>query len=244
MFASRSSARLSSRPVSRSFRPSKTDPLGVSVEEIARRRECQSQLKTLYAESIKGCHMEFSAYNILCVILHANNSRDLVSAMSSHANISAAWLEGSHGNMSVSVCIFFLVSLVSTMPLISSVETKKDEAVKHALAIHTAVTSGNYVRFFRLYKTAPNLNACLMDLYVEKMRYTTVRCVSRSSRPTVPVSYIAQAHDACLVIENTGEMQLDTKASSSTLYMPEPDDAVAHGDASLAVNDFLTRNSS
>ncbi|XP_028059333.1 SAC3 family protein A-like [Camellia sinensis] len=101
--------------------------------------------------------MEFSAYNILCVILHANNSRDLVSAMSS-----------------------------------SSVETKKDEAVKHALAIHTAVTSGNYVRFFRLYKTAPNLNACLMDLYVEKMRYTTVRCVSHSSRPTVPVSYIAQ----------------------------------------------------
>ncbi|GMP68122.1 hypothetical protein CsSME_00027843 [Camellia sinensis var. sinensis] len=46
--------------------------------------QCQSQLKTLYAEGIKGCHMEFSAYNLLCVILHANNSRDLVSAMSRH----------------------------------------------------------------------------------------------------------------------------------------------------------------
>ncbi|KAJ0946960.1 hypothetical protein HanRHA438_Chr01g0009841 [Helianthus annuus] len=29
-----------------------------------------------------------------------------------------------------------------------------------------AVTSGNYVSFFKLYKNAPNLNTCLMDLYV------------------------------------------------------------------------------
>ena len=43
-----------------------------------------------------------------------------------------------------------------------AVETKKAEAVKHALAVHAAVNSGNYVLFFRLYKTAPNLNTCLM----------------------------------------------------------------------------------
>ncbi|KAI7997460.1 SAC3 family protein A [Camellia lanceoleosa] len=168
--------------------------------------QCQSQLKTLYAEGSKGCHMEFSAYNLLRVILHANNSRDLVSA-------------------------------------ILSVETKKDEAVKHALAVRAAVTSGNYVQFFRLYKTAPNLNTCLMDLYVEKIRYTAVRCVSRSCRPTVPISYIAQivgftnaspietteekdsdgleecvewlkAQSAWLATENIGEMQLDTRVCS------------------------------
>jgi SAC3 family protein LENG8/THP3 len=27
----------------------------------------------------------------------------------------------------------------------------------------------------------------------------------------------------------------------TTLYMPEPENAVSHGDASLAVDDFLTR---
>lgn len=43
-----------------------------------------------------------------------------------------------------------------------SKEAKKDEAVKHALAVRAAVTSGNYVAFFRLYKAAPNLNTCLM----------------------------------------------------------------------------------
>ncbi|CAK7325585.1 unnamed protein product [Dovyalis caffra] len=103
------------------------------------------------------------------------------------------------------------------------------------------------------------------------MRYKAVSCMSRSYRPTIPVTYIAQvlgfsstsdeidvdsdvsgleecvewmkAHGACLTSDNNGEMQLDTKASSSSLYMPEPEDAVAHGDANLAVNDFLTRTS-
>ncbi|XAR56128.1 hypothetical protein NMG60_11036477 [Bertholletia excelsa] len=211
--------------------------LAIEVGDLAEYNQCQSQLKSLYAEGIKGCHMEFSAYNLLCVILHSNNNRDLISAMSR-----------------------------------LSCETKKDEAVKHALAVRAAVTTGNYVMFFRLYKSAPNLNTCLMDLYVEKMRYTAVRCMSRSYRPTVPVLYIAQvlgftnallsiepmenkdsdgleecmewlkAHGACLTADSTGEVQLDTKASSSMLYMPEPEDAVAHGDSSLAVNDFLTRN--
>uniref|UniRef100_A0A5B7APU7 PCI domain-containing protein n=1 Tax=Davidia involucrata TaxID=16924 RepID=A0A5B7APU7_DAVIN len=213
--------------------------LAIEVGDLPEYNQCQSQLKTLYAEGIKGCHMEFSAYNLLCVILHSNNNRDLLSAMSR-----------------------------------LSVEARKDKAVKHALTVRAAVTSKNYVLFFRLYKTAPNLNTFLMDLYVEKMRYTAVKCMSCSYRPTVPVSYIAQvlgfinvlprsetgdekdtdgleecvewlkAHGACLIADNNGEMQLDTKSSASSLYMPDPEDAVAHGDANLAVNDFFTRTSS
>jgi hypothetical protein len=49
--------------------------------------QCQSQLKTLYAEGIEGCHMEFSAYNLLSVILHSNNNRDLLSSMSRFVNL-------------------------------------------------------------------------------------------------------------------------------------------------------------
>ncbi|KAK6234100.1 hypothetical protein QUC31_006506 [Theobroma cacao] len=213
--------------------------LSLEVGDLPEYNQCQSQLKILYGEGIEGCHMEFSAYHLLCVIMHSNNNRDLLSSMSRLSD-----------------------------------EAKKDKAVQHALAVRAAVTSGNYVMFFRLYKMAPNLNTCLMDLYVEKMRYKAVGCMSRSYRPQVPVSYIAQvlgfgsgmptnegsdekdsdgleecvdwlkAHGACLVADSNGEMQLDAKASSSSLYMPEPEDAVAHGDASLAVNDFLTRTSS
>ncbi|KAI3470683.1 hypothetical protein Pfo_027346 [Paulownia fortunei] len=211
--------------------------LAIEVGDLPEYNQCQSQLKTLYAEGITGCHMEFAAYNLLCVILHSNNNRDLLSAMSR-----------------------------------LSANAKKDKAVKHALSVRSAVTSGNYVTFFRLYKMAPNLSTFLMDLYVEKMRYAAVKCMSRSYRPTVPVSYLSQilgftnalptseasdekeldgveecmewlkAHGACLISDSSGETLLDTKASVSSLYMPEPEDAVSHGDASLAVNDFLTRS--
>ncbi|XP_058098979.1 SAC3 family protein A isoform X4 [Magnolia sinica] len=211
--------------------------LALEAGDLPEYNQCQSQLKILYAEGIKGCELEFSAYNLLCVILHSNNNRDLLSSM---ARLSA--------------------------------EAKKDEAVKHALAVRAAVTSGNYVLFFRLYKMAPNMNTLLMDLYVEKMRFEAVKCMSRSYRPAVPVAFVAQvlgftsnvqidgddekdmdgleeceewlkAHGASLVVDNNGEQLMDTKVTSSSLYMPEPDDAVAHGDATLAVNDFLTRTS-
>ncbi|XP_026415385.1 SAC3 family protein A-like isoform X1 [Papaver somniferum] len=213
--------------------------LALEAGDLPEFNQCQSQLQTLYSEGIKGCQMEFSAYSLLCVILHSNNNRDLVASM-------------------------------ARLPK----EAKKHEAVKHALAVRTAVTSGNYVLFFRLYKAAPNLSTCLMDLYVEKMRFEAVKCMSKSYRPTVPVSFVAQvlgftsssqstegkidekdtdgleeceewlkAHGACLNADSGGELQFDTKASSSSLFMPEPEDAVAHGDTSLAVNDFMTRTS-
>jgi hypothetical protein len=75
------------------------------------------------------------------------------------------------------------------------------------------------------------------------MRYKAVSCMSRSYRPTIPISYIAQVlgfsrtsdgndekdsdgsglvecvewmntHGACLTTDNSGEIQLDTKVSS------------------------------
>ncbi|XP_004495816.1 SAC3 family protein A isoform X2 [Cicer arietinum] len=205
--------------------------LALEVGDLPEYNQCQSQLKTLYAEGIEGSYMEFAAYNLLCVIMHSNNYRDLLSSMARLSN-----------------------------------EAKNDEAVKHALAVRAAVTSGNYVAFFRLYKAAPNLNTCLMDLYVEKMRYKAVTCMCRSYRPTVPVSYVSQvlgfsneatdgkeaaaleeclewlkAHGASIIADNSGDMLLDTKISSSSLFVPEPDDAVAHGDANLDVNDFLAK---
>uniref|UniRef100_A0A0D9V7J1 PCI domain-containing protein n=1 Tax=Leersia perrieri TaxID=77586 RepID=A0A0D9V7J1_9ORYZ len=210
--------------------------LALQAGDLPEFNQCQSQLKRLYTEGIKGCHLEFSAYNLLCVMLHSNNKRDLLSSMAS-------------------------------LPK----DAKQDRTVKHALAVHSAVSSGNYVLFFKLYKTAPDLNSCLMDLYVERMRFEAVKCISKSYRPTLPVKYAAQvlgfmgtdevgeakradgleeceewlkAHGAVLFLDNNnGELQIDTKVSSTSLYMPEPDNAVSHGDASLAVDDFLARTS-
>lgn len=81
----------------------------------------------------------------------------------------------------------------------------------------------------------------IVDLYVEKMRFEAVRCISRSYRPTVPVVFMAQilgftdstsfkssdevdgideceewlrAHGAIVVRDKTtGELQLNAKVS-------------------------------
>ncbi|CAD5320834.1 unnamed protein product [Arabidopsis thaliana] len=208
--------------------------LALEAGDLPEYNQCLSQLKTLYAEGIEGCSLEFAAYSLLYITLHSNNNRELLSSMSR-----------------------------------LSEEDKKDEAVRHALSVRAAVTSGNYVMFFRLYKTAPNMNSCLMDLYVEKMRYKAVNFMSRSCRPTIPVSYIVQVlgftgaasegtdeketdgmedclewlktHGANIITDSNGDMLLDTKATSTSLFMPEPEDAVAHGDRNLDVNDFFTR---
>ncbi|CAN8317255.1 unnamed protein product [Cochlearia groenlandica] len=202
--------------------------LALEAGDLPEYNQCLSQLKILYGEGIQGCSLEFSAYSLLYITLHSNNNRELLSSMSRLSD-----------------------------------EAKKDEAVKHALSVRAAVTSGNYVTFFRLYKTAPNMNSCLMDLYVEKMRYKAVTFMSRSCRPTIPVSYVVhvlgftgassetdgleecsewlKAHGASLVSDSNGDMLLDTKASATSLFMPEPEDAVSHGDRYLDVNDFFTR---
>jgi hypothetical protein len=49
-----------------------------------------------------------------------------------------------------------------------------------------------------------------------------------------------RARGAVLVTED-GALQVDAKASVNTLFVPEDTDAVAHGDRTLAVEDFLAR---
>ncbi|EPS64503.1 hypothetical protein M569_10278, partial [Genlisea aurea] len=56
--------------------------LAIEAGDLPEFNQCQSQLKTLYAEKIIGSHMEFAAYHLLSVISHSSNNRDLLSAMS------------------------------------------------------------------------------------------------------------------------------------------------------------------
>lgn len=60
-------------------------------------------------------------------------------------------------------------------------EAKKHKAVMHALSVRSAVTSGNYVLFFRLYKSAPNLNTCLMGMFVLSFLSSNVYFISLTS---------------------------------------------------------------
>ncbi|GJN14635.1 hypothetical protein PR202_gb01483 [Eleusine coracana subsp. coracana] len=141
--------------------------LAMQAGDLPEFNQCQSQLKRLYAEGIRGCNFEFSAYNLLCVMLHSNNKRDLLSSMAS-----------------------------------LSKEAKQDVAVKHALAVHAAVLSGNYVLFFKLYKQAPNLNSCLMG---------SEGSVISGDDGLEECEIWLKAHGAVLLADNNGELQIDMK---------------------------------
>lgn len=46
----------------------------------------------------------------------------------------------------------------------------KEEAIKHSLDVRKALASGNYGRFFKLYRDAPNMSGYLMDIFIDKHR--------------------------------------------------------------------------
>jgi hypothetical protein len=53
-----------------------------------------------------------------------------------------------------------------------SIKSKQDEAVRHALDVRSAVSSNNYLFFFRLYEVAPNLNTCLMGKMILSFNFS------------------------------------------------------------------------
>eukprot|EP00850_Spirogloea_muscicola_P015466 SM000118S25609 [mRNA] locus=s118:311517:317761:+ [translate_table: standard] len=211
--------------------------LALEAGDLGEYNQCQAQLKGLYNEGISGCKCEFAAYGLLYTVFqHGSSSNDLLASM-------AALTSGA----------------------------REDPAVKHALDVRHAVASANYYKFFALYKTAPNLGQQLMDLYADKMRYAAVHCMTRAYRPSIPITFIARtlafgdieatsregpdelpaseaeeecsewlkAHGCTLV--DTPVVSLDTKASMSTLLMPEPEAVIAHGDANLNLEDFFAK---
>ncbi|KAE8242546.1 hypothetical protein A4X13_0g7114 [Tilletia indica] len=67
---------------------------------------------------------------------------------------------------------------------------RKDPAVSHALSVRLALATGNYHRFFQLYLNAPNMNAYIMDHFVERERVNALVIMAKSFRPSVPLSLI------------------------------------------------------
>ncbi|KAG0596800.1 hypothetical protein M758_UG285400 [Ceratodon purpureus] len=206
--------------------------MALEAGDLPEYNQCQTQLKSLYGEGIKGCSNEFAAYSLLYSLFNRGNSRDLLSAMARLTH-----------------------------------EGRRDEVMEHALAVRNAVAVGNYTTFFRLYRTAPVLSPCLMDIHIEKVRFEATKCMTRSYRPTIPVSAVARtlgfstesssdgeaegvedceewlrAHGAHVKFDSSSsELVVEAKLSISSLFMPEPEDVVPHGDANLALNDFFSR---
>jgi hypothetical protein len=59
-------------------------------------------------------------------------------------------------------------------------ELKKEPALRHALAMRSAVASGNYHKFFRLYLDVPNMGAYLVDQFITRERLAALAGICRA----------------------------------------------------------------
>lgn len=57
---------------------------------------------------------------------------------------------------------------------------KKDHAILHALAVRSAVASGDFHRFFRLLLDAPNMGGYLMDSFVPRERLSALCTICKA----------------------------------------------------------------
>ncbi|KAJ5754749.1 hypothetical protein N7533_004292 [Penicillium manginii] len=69
---------------------------------------------------------------------------------------------------------------------------KKNEAVKHALDVRSALALGNYHRFFQLYLETPNMGAYLMDMFVERERLSALAAMCKAYKPDVNIRFITE----------------------------------------------------
>ena len=59
-------------------------------------------------------------------------------------------------------------------------ELKEDETVRHVLKFRSAWGVNDYVKFFKLYRTAPKMSAYLIDWFVKRERLECLRHVIKA----------------------------------------------------------------
>lgn len=84
------------------------------------------------------------------------------------------------------VCVFVFVIVI-----VMVINVKfRNPLVAHSLAVRSAVHSGNYHRFFKLYQEAPNLAKYLMDLIKNRLRLIALQKICKAYRPSVSVDFV------------------------------------------------------
>lgn len=69
---------------------------------------------------------------------------------------------------------------------------KEDPAVKHALAVRSALALGNYHRFFRLFLDTPHMGAYLMDMFIVRERVAALANICKAYKPDVLIRFLTE----------------------------------------------------
>ena len=115
-----------------------------------------------------------------------------------------------------------------------SPEEKRQEPMQHALKVRIALAQGNYCRFFKLYRDAPNSGANLIDVFIDKIRILSLRNLAMGYIATgIDIEYLSTTHgfdtveecekflrdNGCTIVTTTDGLQkkLDCRASIKSL---------------------------
>ncbi|ERT02510.1 hypothetical protein HMPREF1624_00809 [Sporothrix schenckii ATCC 58251] len=71
-------------------------------------------------------------------------------------------------------------------------DEKKEEPIRHALQVRSALALGNYHRFFQLYLATPNMGAYLMDMFANRERLVAMCNICRAYKPDVRLRFITE----------------------------------------------------
>ncbi|KAI7890490.1 SAC3/GANP/Nin1/mts3/eIF-3 p25 family-domain-containing protein [Mucor mucedo] len=77
----------------------------------------------------------------------------------------------------------------STMAELTA-EQKADPSVQHALNVRSSLATGNFHRFFILYKSAPNMGGYLIDQFCERVRVQSLIILCKACRPDLALDFI------------------------------------------------------
>lgn len=86
----------------------------------------------------------------------------------------------------------------------------------HALKVRIALSQGNYGRFFKLYKEAPNSGANLIDVFIDKIRILSLRNLAMGYIATgIDLNYLTISH-AFSSVEECSKFLVDNGCVIST----------------------------
>ncbi|KAI7401669.1 hypothetical protein KC336_g14605 [Hortaea werneckii] len=67
---------------------------------------------------------------------------------------------------------------------------KQMPAVRYALKVRSALASGNYHKFFRLYNDTPYMGGYLLDMIIERERIAAMAAICRAYKPDVSLHFL------------------------------------------------------
>ena len=85
-------------------------------------------------------------------------------------------------------------------------EVRNSREVKFALEVFSSLNSNNFVRFFKLLKSASYLNACIIHRYFTQVRRSALRVMTRAYTPNSP--YPLRVLQDLLAFEDKHEVRM------------------------------------